>query len=38
MFLTSDLFNPKSVRVYVPEYRSVVSIKNFRVTEGYPDT
>ena len=38
MFLTSDLFNPKSVRVYVPEYRSVVSRKKFRATEGYPDS
>jgi hypothetical protein len=38
MLLTSDLFNPKSVRVYVPEYRSVVSRKKFRATEGYPDT
>jgi hypothetical protein len=38
MFLTSDLFNPKSVRVYVPEYRTVVSRKKFRATEGYPDT
>jgi hypothetical protein len=38
MFLNSDVFNPKSVRVYVPEYRSVVSRKKFRATEGYPDS
>ena len=38
MFLNSDIFNPKSVRVYVPEYRSVVSRKKFRATEGYPDS
>jgi hypothetical protein len=38
MFLNSDVFNPKGVRVYVPEYRSVVSRKKFRATEGYPDS
>ena len=38
IFLTHDLFHPNSVRVYVPEYRSVVSRKKFRATEGYPDT
>jgi hypothetical protein len=29
IFLTRDLFHPNSVRVYVPEYRSVVSRRNF---------
>ncbi len=25
------------MRVYVPEYRSAVSRRNFKPTEGYPD-
>ncbi len=31
------MFHPNSVRVHVPEYRSVVSRRNFKPTEGYPD-
>jgi hypothetical protein len=37
IFLAHDLFHPNSVKVYVPEYRCVVSRRNFKPTEGYPD-